>query len=250
MEVIGRGFLAGNFHRISGRHPDVTVIAAGVSATGVENPAEFARESELVRSVTDGCRRRGRTVVFFSTASHAMYGTTRVPAAEADPVTPANPYGRHKAALEGEVAARAHHWLTLRLSHVVGPHQRPHQLIPALTAQVRAGAVRLYEGAHRDLVDVADVVGAVDALLGAGVRDQVVNIAAGTPYPIGDIVRGIETRLGRTAAREHVPAAPQRTEVSVERLRALAPDECPRGGTAYLSALLDRHVGPADCGVS
>ncbi|WP_033354666.1 NAD-dependent epimerase/dehydratase family protein [Kitasatospora aureofaciens] len=249
MEVIGRGFLAGNFQGISDRHPDVTLIAAGVSATGVENPAEFARESELVRSVTDRCRLRGRTVVFFSTASHAMYGTTRVPAEEDAPVAPVNPYGRHKAALEETVAALAGRWLTLRLSHVVGPRQRPHQLLPALTEQVRAGSVRLYRDAHRDLVDAADVVGAVDALLTAGVRDRIVNVAAGTPYPVEEIVRGIERRLGRTAARESVPAAAQRTEVSVERLRRLAPDACPRGGAEYLADLLDRHVGGAGCGV-
>ncbi|MGM1065143.1 NAD-dependent epimerase/dehydratase family protein [Saccharothrix sp. Mg75] len=252
MRVVGRGFIAGNLAGIADRHPDACVLAAGVSSTHVTDPAELARERELAAEVARRCAREGLTLVVLSTASHAMYGSTDRPATEDDPVDPASPYGRHKLALERQVADSGVRWLALRLSHVVGAGQRPHQLLPAFVEQVRSGVVRLHRGAHRDLVDVRDVVSAVDGLLAAGVRDEVLNVASGTPYPVTGIAAGVQARMGLPARQEVVDAVPVRTVVSTARLRALLPGSAPVGGPAYLDRLLDayvaRHPGRAPAG--
>ncbi|GHE48416.1 NAD-dependent epimerase/dehydratase family protein [Streptomyces capitiformicae] len=246
MDIIGRGFLAGSLTALAASHPRVTVLAAGVSTTAVDTAAAFRQERDLVMATAESCRRSGRLLVFLSTASHALYGATTTPADESVPLAPDTAYGRHKLSLEESVRASGAPWLILRLSHVVGRGQRPHQLLPTLVRQVAAGTVTVYRGAHRDLVDVRDVVRAVDGLLARGVRDETVNIASGTPYAIEDIVAGVERRLGTRAVRQMVDGYAVRSLVSVERLRLLVPDACPPGGLPYLDGLLDRYVHAED----
>jgi nucleoside-diphosphate-sugar epimerase len=241
MEIVGRGFLAGQLAGLADRHAGVVVLAAGVSRTQGAGPADLVREQELVRAWAQRGPRDGRLLVVFSTASHAMYGSTERPASEATPVRPSSTYGRHKLALEQLVADAGSRWLVVRLAHVIGPGQRPHLLFPALIAQIRAGTVRLYAGAHRDLIDVADVVPAIDTLLTAGVCGEVLNMASGDPVSVAAVVDGIEARLGCAVHREIVPATPVRTVVSAARLRALV-DTWPPGGPAHLDRLLDRYL--------
>jgi nucleoside-diphosphate-sugar epimerase len=89
------------------------------------------------------------------------------------------------------------------------------------------------------------VVAVVDALLAAGLRDRVVNVGSGTPWPVEEILDGIERRLGRSAARAVVEVPGSRTELSITRLRALVPEGIDFGfGPGYLSVLLDRYVAP------
>ncbi|MFE6894397.1 NAD-dependent epimerase/dehydratase family protein [Streptomyces sp. NPDC057694] len=247
MEIIGRGFLARHLSALTGAHEAVTVLAAGVSSTAVASPESFAREAALVRDTAGRCRAEGRTLVFFSTASQALYGSCDTPAGE-EAAAPVNPYGRHKLdlerRLEEELTDSDASWLVLRLSHVVGSHQRPHQLLPALVAQIASGDVRVFAGAHRDLIDVADVVACLDALLVAGTHRQVLNVAAGTPYAVEDIVRGVERQLGRTARWDVVDAGDRGgcTTVRVDRLRRQAGDRAPAGGPEYLERLLARYT--------
>ncbi|WP_435135605.1 NAD-dependent epimerase/dehydratase family protein [Actinacidiphila sp. bgisy144] len=243
VEIVGRGFLARHLSALPASHGEVTVLAAGVSSTAVGSPDAFRREAYLVRATARRCRAEGRTVVFFSTASSALYGTCDTPAGE-DAAAPGIPYGRHKLHLEEELAGSGASWLVLRLSHVVGAHQRPHQLLPGLVEQITAGHVRVFAGAYRDLVDVADVTACLDALLAAGVRNEVFNVAAGTPYAVEDIVRGVEARLDRQARWDVVDAAGRggRAVVSVDRLRRHVGALAPAGGPAYLARMLDRYT--------
>ncbi|NEE30032.1 sugar nucleotide-binding protein, partial [Streptomyces sp. SID7982] len=118
-------------------------------------PEEFAREARLVHEVLRQCAPRRRTVLFFSSASFAVYGATGTLCTEEDHlVAPPSGYGRNKLALESAIRDSGAPHLILRLSHLVGRHQRAHQLLPGLTRQVRAGAVHVRQGVHRDLLDV------------------------------------------------------------------------------------------------
>jgi nucleoside-diphosphate-sugar epimerase len=244
MEIIGRGFLARHLAPFTTTHDEVTVLAAGVSRTGGGDETQaFQREADLVRATTSRCRAMGRTVVFFSTASHAIYAGAGTLADEHSAL-PRSPYGHHKLRLEETIAAETTNWLVLRLSHAVGTHQRAHQLFPALVSQVCAGEVQVYENTHRDLIDVDDIVACLKGLLDTGIRNQVVNVAAGTPYPVPDIVRGIEQRLDRQAHWTVVQPASTGGPATVDtgRLRQLVPDQAPAGGDAYLNHLLDRYT--------
>ncbi|MGW1054729.1 NAD-dependent epimerase/dehydratase family protein [Streptomyces sp. NPDC002521] len=244
MRIIGDGFLGRNLAAVFGdRFPDVTAIASGVSSTSTAAIAEYDREAQVVYDVLEDCRREGRRLLFFSTASFSMYGFPEGEAAETDPVRPANAYGRHKLALETVVRSSGTEHLILRLSHVVGRHQRAHQLLPTLVRHIAGGEVTVHQGAHRDLLDVRDLLQAVARLLEAGVTKEVVNVASGIPQPVESVVTAIEQRLGVTARRVHRPGSPAITRVSVRHLRRLVPDF--RGATAdcdYLGTLLDAYL--------
>jgi nucleoside-diphosphate-sugar epimerase len=242
VEIIGGGFLAGRLAALADRHPHVTVFAAGVSSTGVEDPAAFDREAAMVRSVARRCARQGRTVVYLSTASHALYGPTSTPVGEDAAVAPPLPYGRHKLTMEREVAGSGARWLLPRLSHVVGPGQRPHHLLPAFVRQIRQGTVRLHRGACRDLVAVDDVVRGIDGLLDIGFHGGVVHLASGRPQPVEAIARGIVRRMAATPRYEIVPAPPTATVVSVDKLCRLLPGMRSLTEPDYLDRILDRYV--------
>ncbi|GHE68757.1 NAD-dependent epimerase/dehydratase family protein [Streptomyces capitiformicae] len=242
MRIIGDGFLGRNLDTTFGdRFPEVTAIAAGVSSTSTAHLAEYDREAEVVYDALEECRRAGRRLVFFSTASFSLYGFPDGEATEAGPVRPPSVYGRHKLALESVVRSSGVPYLILRLSHVVGRHQRPHQLLPTLVRAVLDGRVTIHEGAHRDLLDVRHLMHALDRLLRDGVTGEVLNVASGDPRPVEEIVTAIERRLGVTAARDRRPGAPALTRVSVRRLRRLVPD-LPPAGREHLGALLDAYL--------
>ncbi|MDX3232330.1 NAD-dependent epimerase/dehydratase family protein [Streptomyces sp. ME19-01-6] len=242
MEIIGNGFIARNLAVIADRYPHATVVAAGVSSTSGGTPEDFAREAELVRDIARRCRREGRLLVYLSSASHALYGITEVAVAEDAPVDPPSPYGRQKLMLERAIAEAGPGWLVLRLSHAAGRWQRSHQLLPSLIGQIRGGNVTLHRGAHRDLVDVSDVVRAIDGLLTEGVQDEVVNVASSVPQPVESIVRGIERRMAARARYDVVDVTPTLTRVSIDKLCKLLPSMRSVAEAGYLDRILDRYV--------
>lgn len=247
MEIVGRGFLAHYLQEsFADRYPDVTVIAAGVTKTLAAVVADFDREANLVYDVLRRCRYQGRTVVFFSTSSDGMYGALDSPGREDGPVFPTTPYGRHKLGIEAVLERCGTRWLAVRLSHVVGLGQQPHQLIPALTTQIGTGSVTVHRNVYRDLIDVRHVMAALDRLLANGIHDQIVNVASGYPERVERIVTEIERRVGVVARREVIekPEA-VRTVISTARLRTVYPEWDDFGfGPNYLPAILDQYVGP------
>lgn len=244
MRIIGDGFLARNLSEAFGdRFPDVTVLASGVSSTATTAASAYDREALLLYQVLDACRLEGRRLLFLSTASFSMYGFTHEEVSETGPLRPPTAYGRHKLALESVVRSSGVEHLILRVSHAVGRHQRPHQLLPTLVRHVSAGEVTVHEGAHRDLLDVRDLVHAVGRLLENGVHGKVVNVASGVPQPVESIVTAIEDRLGTTARRVHRPGLTAVTRASVARLRRLVPDfRAAVPDPDYLGALLDAYL--------
>ncbi|KIF76840.1 hypothetical protein QR77_29260 [Streptomyces sp. 150FB] len=248
MHIIGRGFLASNLaDAYPDAHPEVVCLAAGVSSTWVTDPTEFDREANTVYDALRLCRDEKRKLLFFSTASYAMYGNTERPAAESGPLCPPSVYGRHKLALESCVRTAGVEHLILRLSHVVGPYQREHQFLPSIVRQVKDGAVTIHQGAHRDLLDARELVGAVGGLLDAGVGDTVVNVASGLPQPVERIVDGVARRLGVEVERTYLPDRYSRTEASLDHVRSLVPEfgVGARTGPGYLDGLLDLYLEPA-----
>jgi len=249
VDIIGRGFLARHLRGIAAAHPGVVAVAAGVSAASGTSAAEFDREATLLSTVLERCRATGERLVFFSTASTGMYGAPGGCGREDEPVEPRTPYGRHKLGLEARIRASTVDHLILRLAHVAGPDQPPHQLLPSLASQVLAGTVRIHRGARRDVIDVVDVVAVIDRLLaagpdgGAGIGPAVVNVATGHAVPVEALVAGIEERLGTRAARVVVDTPPMNHLVSIDTLRRLVPAVDAMGfGPRYHESVLDRYV--------
>lgn len=242
MEIAGDGFIARNLRPLAGSHPKVLVLARGVSTTRDVPQSAYEREAALVGDAIDRCRRQDLLLVFLSTASAAIYGAAGCAGREDADVRPCSPYGRHKLALERLIRRSGACYLILRLSHVVGPRQPPHQLLPSLTRAVRSGTVKVHRGAYRDLIGVAAVREIVDGLLTAGVAQQVVNVASGAPVTIEQIVDHVEQRLGVTACRQLVDA-PERHPVSLEKLRHLMPTVSGLGfGPDYYRGVIDDYL--------
>ncbi|MFG2382878.1 NAD-dependent epimerase/dehydratase family protein [Streptomyces avermitilis] len=243
MEIVGNGFIARSLRPIARKHPDTVVLAAGVSwASGVA-AADFEREAELLDKVAADCVTTGRRLLFFSTAATGMYGAVEGPGTEDRPITPCTPYGAHKLALEQRLRDSGAEFVVLRLGHLVGPEQPPHQLLPALVRQIREGTVRLHRGAARDLIAVADVVTIIDRLLELDLRSDTVNVASGKAVPVERIVDRLELRLGVTALREYQDSGSHHV-ISIEKLRSLVPEVARLGfSPEYHHGVIDAFVG-------
>nr|AXL05543.1 NDP-hexose 4-ketoreductase [uncultured bacterium] len=241
MEIIGSGFLAGNLAPLAPSHPGVVVAAFGVSVAAGIPEADFAREATRLYELISRCERRRERLVFFSTASAAMYAVPGKAGTEDGPVFPSTAYGRHNLALEAVLAASPVDYLVLRLTHVVGPAQHARMLVPSLVRQIQSGVVRLHRGARRDLIDIADVVTIVDRLLTAGAHRTVVNVASGTAVPIERLVDHIEAELGLLADREYVSEVASQP-VSVARLRRLVPEAASIDRADYYRHVLSKYV--------
>lgn len=241
MEVIGSGFLAGNLATLANSHPGVVVAAFGVSVAAGIPEADFAREATRLYELISRCERRQERLVFFSTASAAMYAVPGVAGTEDGPVFPSTAYGRHNLALEAVLAASPIDYLVLRLTHVVGPAQHARMLVPSLVRQIQSGVVRLYRGARRDLIDVADVVTVVDRLLTTGAGRTVVNVASGTAVPIERLVDHVEAELGFRADREYVSDMASQP-VSIARLHRLVPEAALIGRENYYRHVLSKYI--------
>ncbi|MFD7107780.1 NAD-dependent epimerase/dehydratase family protein [Streptomyces celluloflavus] len=224
VEITGRGFLASHMERLRPRHPHALLLAAGVSSTVADAAHDFDREAELCYEMVRRCRAAGRTLVFLSTASAAMYGGPDGDGREDGPVFPPSPYGRHKLALETVVRSSGVQHLVLRLGHVVGPRQRGHQFVPALVRALRSGSVLVHKGATRDLIAVEDVVTLTDRLLGLGVADETVNVVSGRTTSVENILDHMERRLGLRAGRTEVDGPLAGCHPSAAKLRRLVPN--------------------------
>lgn len=242
MRIIGSGFLARNLAGLADRHQGVTLYAAGPSGGSATDADAFSRDAERLYGVIAECRADGSRLVYLSTSSVGLYGRPGPRLTEDGPVLPCSAYGRHKLAMEAVVRMSGLDHLVPRLSYPVGPHQPAHQVVPALCAQVRTGAVTVWRGARRDLVDVTHVAAILDALLTAGVSGEVVNVASGTAVPVERIVAHVADRVGVRLSTSVVEVE-EEGEISVDRLRALVPGVAGFGfGADYYRDVLDRYL--------
>lgn len=133
---------------------------------------------------------------------------------DADTSRPRSPYAATKQAAEALCHAWHHQFgldvTVLRYFTVYGPAGRPDMAVFRFVQRVYEGRpVRLYgDGAQsRDFTYVDDAArGTVAALAPAGY--EVFNLGAGAPVPLAEVLRFVETCVGRTARVEHRPPHP------------------------------------------
>lgn len=224
----------------------VVIFASGVSRSTATEPAEFRRESVLLGEVMAHASTGRRLLVYFSTASAHLYGHgDGSPRTEEDPVAPTTAYGRHKVRMEEAIRVSGVDHLILRVTEVVGPRQRPHQLLPALAAQVAAGEVTVYRGVRRDLVDVVDLVAVTGELVSGGLRRATVNIASGHPVTAEDIVSRLVTLSGRTVTKIYVDTPPDTCNVSIRKMaHNVRPATLKRFSPTYCREVIDCYYSP------
>jgi nucleoside-diphosphate-sugar epimerase len=241
MEVVGDGMIARAFVNSQPVPDDVVVFAAGVSRSTTTEATEFRREADLLHQVIGRARRR--RLLYFSTASAHLYGNGGgSPCSEEDPVRPTTAYGRHKVEMEKVIRASGVDHLILRVTEVVGPHQRRHQLLPALFSQVKDGAVTVYRGARRDLVDVADLVSIAAEPLPGDLLHATVNVASGHPVTAEEIISYLTELSGRAVTKVYVDIPANDYNVSTKRMAQHAPSTARMGfSPTYYRRVIDRY---------
>lgn len=183
--------------------PRTVFHIAATGAYGADGEAQLFRDNvlatyNLLQATADlgGCR-------FIHTASSLETGQRPTPIKETDPFAPHVPYGATKAAstlLARLAAAAGRSIVMLRPFAIYGPGEPERRLIPtAIRAAATGTPLKLTKpGYTRDLVFVEDVV---DAYLAAattdGVEGELINIATGRATANEDVVRLIETCVGR-----------------------------------------------------
>lgn len=159
-------------------------------------------------AVLEACRRSNATLVYASSSS--VYGQAETPSRECDPLDPRSIYAATKAACETLAAVydRNHgvRATGLRFFSVYGPHGRP-DMAPMIFARaiLQGEPVRLYGECWRDFTFIDDVVSGIIVALDESARGyQVLNVGAGRPVAVTQLLAELEVALGRKAVRDCV----------------------------------------------
>ena len=164
----------------------------------------------------EAARRYGLRKFIFGSSS-SIYGNNRkVPFAESDNVDfPISPYAASKKA--GELFCHAYSHLygmaitSLRFFTVYGPRQRPDLAIHKFTKLIETGQpIPIFgDGSmSRDFTYVDDIVAGVIAAIDSCQGYHIYNLGNSQPVVLRDLVKAIETALGKKAVIDRQPLQP------------------------------------------
>lgn len=228
--IIGSGLLARAFAKAFLARDDVCVYAAGVSNSSCADAHEFIRER---LRLAEALRRAANLDAF------VYFGTCSV----VDPEVQDTPYVQHKLAMEKMVCAYPRN-LILRLPQVAGKTPNPHTLLNFLYARIsRSESFNLWSTAKRNVIDVADVALIAQQIIADdSLRNMTLNVANVVNYSMIDIVKAIESVVGKQAVYEVVEHG---SEYFIDT-RAILPMLGKAGvefGNGYLERVIDKYYG-------
>jgi UDP-2-acetamido-2,6-beta-L-arabino-hexul-4-ose reductase len=226
--IVGIGLIANNFRRSNAKFHNVCIYAAGVSNSLCNDSNEFERERQCLNeslrdSVSLDC------FVYFSTCSVD------------DPEVQKTPYVLHKLAMERLVKSHAR-YLILRLPHVAGNSFNPHTLLNFLQERIsRSESFQLWGGAYRNIIDVDDVTRLATYLIeNTFARNMIVNIAAPYSYSVIDIVKLLESTVGKSAIYELINRE-SKYEIDLSDLKKLIGECWVNFDDDYLKNVIDKY---------
>lgn len=175
--------LARAFARKAPLAREATIFASGVSDSRESRATEFAREAELLETVSARCAGR---LVYFSCCALAAPGG------------PGTPYLAHKASMEARVLAAG--GCVFRLPQVVGPGGNPHTLARFLHAHIAEGRrFQAWQGAQRNLIDVDHVAAIVLHMAADAPPSSLRTVASPFTHSMPELVAIFERFTGRKA---------------------------------------------------
>jgi UDP-glucuronate 4-epimerase len=186
---------------------------AGVRPS-VERPRVYMQNNvEGTQSVLDACVERGVSRLIFASSSSVYGNDSPRPSTEAlGADRPLSPYAASKRA--GELQCFAAHYVhglnvtCLRFFTAVGARQRPDLAVHKFARRIAAGERLTLFGdgsSERDYTHVLDIVDGIIAALDRASGYHVINLGAGKPVRLLDVVRTIAARLGVDPVVEHAP---------------------------------------------
>ncbi len=204
-------------YRRHGIAATVHLAARSSCRHSVKEPRQVADVQQVGTATLLDAARKWGAYTFLLASSASVYGDQKeLPMREDAPAaTPLSPYGAAKRAaeLQCHVAHRVFgiKATCLRLFSVVGPRQRPDMAVARFTdALLQNGSPPLYsEGSgQRDFLAVADAVEGFVAALDAELDWDVINLGSGVTTPVTQVLRLLETELGRRNPAEPLPEQP------------------------------------------
>ena len=182
---------------------------------GIEQQHDLPFLGKLLDTLASSPATRRVRLVFFSSGG-AVYGNAPGrPNSENDPCAPIGAYGRAKLAAEQLITTRAARdglaTTVLRISNPYGypvPRSRVQGLIPhALRCGVSGEPLTLWGdgSARKDFLYYTDFLSAIDAVLAADLNGTF-NLSAGESHRIDEVIRLVETEIGRPIQLQRTPA--------------------------------------------
>jgi UDP-glucuronate 4-epimerase len=152
----------------------------------------------------------------FGSSSSVYGGSPHVPFSESDPVDrPVSPYAATKRA--GELLCHTYAFnyglniTCLRFFTVYGPRQRPEMAIHMFARRIDKGEeIPVFgDGAsRRDYTYVDDIVSGIVSALRINPAFEIINLGESRTITLTGLISLLETALGKTAKRRHLPDQP------------------------------------------
>lgn len=202
----------------------------GVRASWDVGFADYTRHNVLAtQRLLEACRQE-ETARFVFASSSSVYGNVAEGEVTEDaPLRPLSPYGVTKLASEKLVEVYHREFglptVSLRYFTVCGPRQRPDMAFhKILRAMHRGDAFPLFgDGSQeRDFTFVSDAVLANILAAEKGTPGAVYNIGGGHPITLMEVIRILESEVGKPARLDRQPRAmgdPRRTAANLTRAR-------------------------------
>ncbi len=175
--IIGRGLIASLF--MNNDRDDIIFFASGVSNSLEDNPQEFLREENLIRTTIE--EHPKKIFIYFSTCS--IYDSSKT----------GSDYVLHKLKMEQLVKHSCDKYLILRVSNAVGKGGNPNLLINYLIRSVRNNdTINVHTKATRNLIDADDIRNITFRLIKNESFNKIINVAYLQNYGIIEILEIIE----------------------------------------------------------
>ncbi len=180
------------------------------------DPAGYATVNVIgTLNLLEAARRHGTRKIVFASTGGAIYGDpAELPATEACPPDPLDPYGASKLSCEYFIATYRHNYgldfCALRYGNVYGPRQDPFGeagVVAIFAGKLLRNEVPIINGdglQSRDFVYVGDVARANLLALRAG--SGIYNVGTGVPTDVNTIFRELARLTGVAAPEQHGPA--------------------------------------------
>lgn len=230
--VLGNGLVAKGFRRYE-EDDRFLIFASGVSNSSNKEVSEFIRERELLESNIH--ENQNKTLVYFGTCS--VY----------DPILNHSPYVIHKLNMEKLIRDNHAHYHIFRISNLAGNTPNPHTVLNFFIQHINSGELfYLWKNASRNIIDIDDAFAICDQILQRDLfRNEVINIANPTNYPVMQIVENIEHLLGKKGRYELIERG-SNPVINTESIQSLISERGIQFDATYLRRTIKKYLGKND----
>ena len=179
-----------------------TVALVANNARDNDETAALSRLKEQYDNLLSSLKAGGTGLFVFFSSGGTVYGEIGHPAEETDPLSPQTLYARSKVLEEEMIRASGIPYLILRVANPYGGYQiagKRQGVIPVLIRKALTGETfELWnsEDSRRDYIYIDDLAMAIRLLLKNDVRNETVNVSAGSGTSLQQLMTAVEQETG------------------------------------------------------